>query len=121
MKFDQLFEQLIQELNVAGGVAGVFGPAAGDGDPSTGWGDSSDARLPTFLGATTKKKKQQKKKKRGKKRVKRMGEDGTIAYTKGPVQSRPGIERVFGFQENLEPGVEGEMLPNDPMKQGQPK
>lgn len=121
MKFDELYEQMILELNVAGGVAGVFGPAAGDGDPSTGWGDSSDARLPTFLGATTKKKKRKKRKKRAKKRVKRMGEDGTIAYTKGPVQSRPPIERVFGFQENTEPGAQGEMLPNDPLKSAKPK
>lgn len=100
MKFDKLYEQMIEELNVAGGVAGVFGPAAGDGDPTTGWGDSSDARLPTFLGATTKKKKHKKRKKCVKKHVKKIGEDGTIAYTKGPVQSRPPIERVFGFQEH---------------------
>lgn len=121
MKFNQLYEQLVHELNVAGGVAGVFGSAAGDGDPSTGWGDSSDARLPTFLGATTKKKKRKKRKKRAKKRVKRMGEDGTIAYTKGPVQSRPPIERVFGFQENTESSGQGEMMPNDPLKSAKPK
>ena len=99
MKFDKLYEQMIGELNVAGGAASVFGTAAGDGDLTTGWGDRSDARIPTFLGATTKKKRK-KRKKRAKKRVKKIGEDGTVTYTKGPVQSRPPIERVFGFQEH---------------------
>lgn len=121
MKFNQLYEQLVHEFNVAGGDTSVFGPAAGDGDSSTGWGDNSDARLPTFLGTTVKKKRRQKKKKRGKKRVKRMGEDGTIAYTKSPVQSRPGIERVFGFQENINPEATGDTLPNDPFKSSKPK
>ena len=121
MKFNKIYEQMIHELNVAGGVTSVFGSAAGDGDTSTGWGDSSDARIPTFLGSTTKKRKNKKKKKKSKKRVKRMGEDGTIAYTKGPVQSRPPIERVFGFQENMKPETQQDMLPNDPLKQIKPK
>ena len=118
-KFDQLYNKLIQEINVAGGMTSVFGVAAGDGDTSTGWGDSSDVRLPFALGGVTRKKRK-KKRKKSKKR-KKVKESDTVAHTKGPVQSRPPIERVFGFQENMKPETQQDMLPNDPLKQIKPK
>lgn len=118
-KFDQLYNKLIQEVNVAGGMTSVFGVAAGDGDTSTGWGSSDDARFPFALGGSIKKRKSKKRKKSKKKR--KVKESDAVAYTKGPVQSRPSIERVFGFQENIESDIEGEVLPNDPMKQAKPK
>ena len=39
----------------------------------------------------------------------------------GIIQSRPPIERVFGFQENTGLDTQEEMMPNDPTKQVKPK
>lgn len=105
MKFNNLYNSLIQELNVAGSVSSVFGHTAGDGDTSTGWMSTDDARMPVFLGSRLQTRRKNKKKKRSRKRIKHVGEDGTIAYSKGPVQSRPPIERVFGLQEGIMSGV----------------
>lgn len=91
MKFDELYYKLLGETNLAGG-AGVLGIAAGDGDMSTGWTGPGDiyAAMSVF-GSGTKKRKKKRRKKARKKKIKKMGEDGMIAYSKGPTQAGSGL------------------------------
>lgn len=96
-KFNELYNSLINELNVAGGVAGVFGAAAGDGDVTTGWGDPDDVRIPVALGSKKRKKRKNKKRK---KRSRKVKESDNVAYTKGPVQTRPDIP-LIGVQSRI--------------------
>ena len=118
MKFDQQYVNILREMD----VSGVFGSAAGDGDMSTGWtaGDSAYPAMGIFGGVKKKRKKKRKQSSKRKKRVKKIGEDGQIAYSKGPVQAgnitmqrRPSIGRMTGINESQhdEPEVIEELLP----------
>ena len=79
MKFNKLYLTKLQEYNTSGS-GGVFGDHGDDG-----YGDKDDSRpiVPAEAVIGSKKVKPRKKKK---KKVKSVGENGRIAYSKGPVQ-----------------------------------
>jgi hypothetical protein len=89
MKFEKTYLHYLNELNTAGD-GGVFGDHGDDG-----YGDPDDTRPidPSKIVIGSKKKTKKKKKKK----IKSVGENGRIAYTKGPVQTRAKVERVFGL------------------------
>ena len=86
MKFEETYLLYLKELNTAGD-GGVFGNHGDDG-----YGDPDDTRPidPSKIVIGSKKKKKKKK-------IKSVGENGKIAYTKGPVQTRAKVERVVGL------------------------
>jgi hypothetical protein len=84
MKFDTLYKKYLSESNYSGS-GGAFGDTSGDYNP----GDHRPiAASDIVLGSTPKRKTKRKKKKKV--------EEDQIAIAKGPVSTRPPIERVLG-------------------------